>query len=279
MSRSARSPSPCPRALEVSIEPELVRVNGPRGELTERVSRDIDVKQEDGELLVDPPDRPREHRALHGLTRALVANMVEGVTGGYEKGLEIQGVGYRARSRAATSSSRWATRMRCRSRPPTASSSRCRSRRESIVQGISQAGRRRDRRQHSQAAAAGALQGQGHPLRGRVRGPEGRQARMTSPYEESAAPPAPPPRAREGRGTAERPRISVFRSNRGIAAQLVDDAPGKRSPPSAGPRPTCASSSRWSRPSKAGKLLAERAKATGVDAACSTAAATGITAE
>ena len=74
-----------------------MRVNGPRGELTERVPRDIDVTQEDG-AAARRAARPtaREHRALHGLTRSLVANMVEGVTTGFTKRLEIQGVGYRA---------------------------------------------------------------------------------------------------------------------------------------------------------------------------------------
>ena len=85
-----------PEGVAISIEPELVRVNGPRGELTERVPRDIDVKQEDGQLLVTRPTDRAEHRALHGLTRSLVANMVEGVTTGFTKRLEIQGVGYRA---------------------------------------------------------------------------------------------------------------------------------------------------------------------------------------
>jgi large subunit ribosomal protein L6 len=73
-----------------------VRVHGPRGELTERVHRDITVSQEGDELLVTRPTDRGPHRALHGLTRSLVANMVEGVTAGYTKTLEIQGVGYRA---------------------------------------------------------------------------------------------------------------------------------------------------------------------------------------
>ena len=96
MSRIGKKPIPLPSGVTVSIEPELVRVNGPKGELTERVPRDITVEQEDGELLVKRPTDRGEHRALHGLTRSLVANMVEGVTSGYEKRLEIQGVGYRA---------------------------------------------------------------------------------------------------------------------------------------------------------------------------------------
>jgi large subunit ribosomal protein L6 len=74
-----------------------VRVNGPKGELSERVARDLTItKQDDGEILVSRPSDRGEHRALHGLTRSLIFNMVEGVTNGFEKRLEIQGVGYRA---------------------------------------------------------------------------------------------------------------------------------------------------------------------------------------
>jgi large subunit ribosomal protein L6 len=96
MSRIGKKPIPLPTGVTVSIEPELVQVNGPRGTLSERVPRDITVAQ-DGEMIVvtRPTDRG-EHRALHGLTRSLVANMVEGVTSGFQKTLEIQGVGYRA---------------------------------------------------------------------------------------------------------------------------------------------------------------------------------------
>ena len=99
MSRIGRKPIPVPDGVTVSIEPETVRVNGPRGELTERVPRDIVVEQRDSELVVSRPTDRAEHRALHGLTRSLVANMVEGVTAGFEKRLEIQGVGYRAQLR------------------------------------------------------------------------------------------------------------------------------------------------------------------------------------
>jgi large subunit ribosomal protein L6 len=99
MSRIGRQPIPVPSGVTVSIEPERVTVNGPRGELSERIPRDIDVEQVDGELLVKRPTDRGEHRALHGLTRSLIANMVEGVTEGFEKRLEIQGVGYRAQLR------------------------------------------------------------------------------------------------------------------------------------------------------------------------------------
>jgi len=99
MSRIGRKPIPVPETVTVTIEPELVRVHGPRGELSERVHRDITVAQDDAQLTVSRPTDRGEHRALHGLTRSLVANMVEGVTTGYTKTLEIQGVGYRASMR------------------------------------------------------------------------------------------------------------------------------------------------------------------------------------
>jgi len=85
-----------PSGVELTVEPELVRVKGPKGELQERISRDISVEQSDGEIVVKRPSDRRDHRALHGLTRSLVANMVQGVTEGFEKRLVIQGVGYRA---------------------------------------------------------------------------------------------------------------------------------------------------------------------------------------
>src|SRR5213596_1679583 len=96
MSRIGKKPIPVPASVTVTVEPEIVRVAGPRGQLSERKSRAIDVVQENGELLVRRPTDRAEHRALHWLTRSLVANMVEGVTTGFTKTLEIQGVGYRA---------------------------------------------------------------------------------------------------------------------------------------------------------------------------------------
>jgi large subunit ribosomal protein L6 len=96
MSRIGRQPIPVPSGVELTVEPELVRVKGPKGELQERISRDMTVAHEDGQIVVTRPSNRRDHRALHGLTRSLVANMVQGVTEGFEKRLEIQGVGYRA---------------------------------------------------------------------------------------------------------------------------------------------------------------------------------------
>jgi large subunit ribosomal protein L6 len=94
-----------PTGVTVMIEPELVTVRGPKGELSERIPRAIKVEQTDREngdgqeLVVTRPTDRGEHRELHGLTRSLVANMVTGVTDGFEKRLEIQGVGYRAQLR------------------------------------------------------------------------------------------------------------------------------------------------------------------------------------
>jgi large subunit ribosomal protein L6 len=96
MSRIGKKPIAVPSGVTVTIDPDVVRVHGPKGELSERIPRDISVAQEGEEILVTRPTDRGEHRALHGLTRSLVANMVEGVTDGFQKTLEIQGVGYRA---------------------------------------------------------------------------------------------------------------------------------------------------------------------------------------
>ena len=90
-----------PAGVSVSISPGRVMVNGPLGELTQQVPARIKVEESDGQLLVTRPTERGEDRALHGLTRTLVANMVEGVTKGFSKNLEIQGVGYRASLRGA----------------------------------------------------------------------------------------------------------------------------------------------------------------------------------
>ncbi len=97
MSRIGRKPVTVPDGVTVDIKPGMVSVKGPKGELSQALSPDMKVTQSDATLTVDRPTDRGEHRALHGLTRSLIANMVTGVTDGYEKRLEIQGVGYRAR--------------------------------------------------------------------------------------------------------------------------------------------------------------------------------------
>jgi large subunit ribosomal protein L6 len=103
MSRIGKQPISVPAGVSVTIEPERVTVRGAKGELSEKVHRDIVVEQEGDEILVKRPTDRGEHRALHGLTRTLVANMVQGVTAGFEKRLEIQPVGYRAQLRGGAS--------------------------------------------------------------------------------------------------------------------------------------------------------------------------------
>jgi large subunit ribosomal protein L6 len=96
MSRIGKQPIPVPGTVSVAISPGRVQVNGPLGELSQVVPQRMTIEQRDGEIVVARPTERGEDRALHGLTRTLIANMVEGVTNGFEKRLEIQGVGYRA---------------------------------------------------------------------------------------------------------------------------------------------------------------------------------------
>jgi large subunit ribosomal protein L6 len=102
MSRIGRLPIDIPDGVDVQVEPGTVRVKGPKGQLEQAVSHDMSFERDDGRLLVKRPTDRGEHRALHGLTRSLVYNMVEGVTNGFEKRLEIQGVGYRAQLKGRT---------------------------------------------------------------------------------------------------------------------------------------------------------------------------------
>jgi large subunit ribosomal protein L6 len=99
VSRIGKLPIQIPDGVDVQIGTGVVRVKGPKGELSQVVSHDLSFEREDSTLIVKRPTDRGEHRALHGLTRSLVFNMVQGVTEGFEKRLEIQGVGYRAQQR------------------------------------------------------------------------------------------------------------------------------------------------------------------------------------
>jgi large subunit ribosomal protein L6 len=96
MSRIGKMPITIPPGVTVNIKGDLVTVKGPKGELTRTLPLDMSVKMDGGSLTVIRPDDSKKHRSLHGLTRTLLANMVEGVSKGFEKTLEIVGVGYRA---------------------------------------------------------------------------------------------------------------------------------------------------------------------------------------
>lgn len=102
MSRIGKQPVPVPEGVQVAIEGANVSVKGPKGELAWDFNAEMSVKLEDGEVIVERPSDERHHRALHGLTRALISNMVVGVTEGYQKVLEIVGTGYRAEMKGDT---------------------------------------------------------------------------------------------------------------------------------------------------------------------------------
>ncbi len=97
MSRIGRQPIQVPGGVNATIEKGLFRVKGPKGELSVPFNPALSIKQEDGQLIVERPSDRQEHRALHGLTRTLVANAVKGVSDGFTVNLELRGVGYRAR--------------------------------------------------------------------------------------------------------------------------------------------------------------------------------------
>ena len=102
MSRIGRLPIDIPAGVDVKVDGAAVTVKGPKGELALTVASPIEVKVEDGQVLVTRPDDERESRALHGLTRSLIANQIIGVTEGYSKGLEIVGTGYRVAQKGSS---------------------------------------------------------------------------------------------------------------------------------------------------------------------------------
>lgn len=96
MSRIGKQPIPVPPGVEVEIEGTRVKIKGPKGGLEKELHRDMIIKHEEGQLVVERPSDNKLHRSLHGLTRTLLSNMVVGVTAGFQKNLELVGVGYRA---------------------------------------------------------------------------------------------------------------------------------------------------------------------------------------
>ncbi|ASU85649.1 50S ribosomal protein L6 [Nocardiopsis gilva YIM 90087] len=101
MSRIGRLPISVPKGVEVTIDGQDVKVKGPKGELSHTIAAPITVSQEDGTITVVRPDDKPENRSLHGLTRALIANLIEGVSQGFTKTLEIHGVGYRVQAKGS----------------------------------------------------------------------------------------------------------------------------------------------------------------------------------
>jgi large subunit ribosomal protein L6 len=99
MSRIGKEPVAIPDGVDIRLDGDVITVTGPNGELTQQIHPSITVTVDDGQVVVTRPDDERENRALHGLVRSLIANMVTGVTQGYQRNLEIVGVGYRAQAR------------------------------------------------------------------------------------------------------------------------------------------------------------------------------------
>ncbi|MDX1388634.1 MAG: 50S ribosomal protein L6, partial [Acidobacteriota bacterium] len=99
MSRVGKQPIPIPDGVTVTLDGSRVSVKGPKGELSDSFDPELTIGQEDGEIRVTRPTEQARHRSIHGLTRSLIATMVQGVTEGFERSLEIHGVGYRAQQK------------------------------------------------------------------------------------------------------------------------------------------------------------------------------------
>ena len=178
MSRIGKMPVTVPAGVEVTIDGSTVTVKGAKGELTRTFPEIITIKQEGDELIVERPDDSREAKSYHGLVRSLVANMVEGVSNGFTKKLQLVGVGYRAALKGKDLEMQLGfshpvvveapREHRVRGSQPN------RDHRERPLQGAG----RPSCCEHPQVAQARALQGQGHSLRRRVRPPQGRQGRQ-----------------------------------------------------------------------------------------------------
>ena len=181
MSRIGRLPIDIPAGVTVTIDGQAVAVKGPKGELALTVASPIEVKLEDGQVLVTRPDDERDSRSLHGLTRTLIANQIIGVTEGYSKGLEIVGTGYRVAARRA-SSIEFALGFShpVTVEPPAGITFTVEGNNKLTVAGI-------DKQAVGEVAAnirkikqARALQGQGRPLRRRGRAPQGRKESVSN---------------------------------------------------------------------------------------------------
>ncbi len=176
MSRIGRLPVPVPSGVDVSIDGQAVTVKGPKGQLQHVVAVPIAVaRSEEGSVEVKRPNDERLSRSLHGLTRTLIANMVLGVTEGYEKKMEIHGTGYRVVVKGSDLEFALGYSHPITIKAPQGISFIVENPTRFAVPGHRQAARWRGRRKHSQAAQARPVQGQGHSLRRRADPPQGRK--------------------------------------------------------------------------------------------------------
>ena len=166
MSRIGRMPIPLPSGVEVAQEGTRLRVKGPLGTLEREIHPEMTLEREDGTIrVVRPSDEPR-HRALHGLTRTLVNNMVTGVATGFTKNLEISGVGYRAQLQGAKLVLALGYSHPVEVDPPAGIEFRVETPDAAVGVRRRQGARRADGRPYPRPAQARAVQGQGHSLRG-----------------------------------------------------------------------------------------------------------------
>ena len=176
MSRIGKLPIPVPAGVDVTIDGRTVAVKGPKGSLSHTVAAPIEIaKGEDGVLNVTRPNDERQNKALHGLSRTLVANMITGVTQGYVKTLEISGVGYRVQAKGSNLEFALGYSHPITVEAPEGISFKVESPTKLLGRGHRQAEGRRGCGQHPQAAQARPVQGQGRQVRGRGHPPQGRK--------------------------------------------------------------------------------------------------------
>jgi ribosomal protein L18 len=257
MSRIGRLPITVPSGVDVTIDGRTITVNGPKGTLSRDLHPDMIVRREDGTLYVERPSDLKMHRQLHGLTRTLVANMVEGVSNGFRKGLEITGVGYRAalagpKLQLSLGSSHQIEIEPPADRPPPGSGR--------------PASPSRTRARACATPARSSAARPARPARSAARSDEGTST-MTQVASRRAARQKRHERIRlRLAGTAERPRLAVFRSLNHIYAQVIDDTSGRTLAAASTREPELKGSKQTKTEEAAvvGRLVAERAKTAGV---------------
>ena len=268
MSRIGNAPITVPDGVAVEMAGTTVTVTGPKGTLTRTFPDRVSFSVEDGILRVARRDDQRQSRALHGLSRALLANMVAGVANGFTRELLMTGVGYRASLQGSTLELLVGFSHPVRLEAPEGISFEVPDAHADRGAGHRQATGRPGGRRDPAGAPAGALQGQGHSLLRREdppQGGQGRSLRAMSAVRLKGRQRRHYRVRRKVRGSAERPRLAVFRSNRYIYAQVIDDDAG-RTLAAASSQEAAMRGRRLTKETAAevGKLVAARAKEAGI---------------
>ena len=270
MSRIGKRPVTIPSGVTATVEGQTVKMKGPKGQLQFVVHDDVEVKFENGAIKVAPRFETNRAQALYGTARAQIANLVAGVTKGFEKKLEITGVGYRAAMQGKNLQLALGYSHDVVYRDPGRHHDHGAEADRDHHHGQRHPARRPGRRRNPQLSSAGALQGQGREVRRRIHLPQGRQEEVTEPVmsrtKVTNARRKQRVRLSLRRSAGGRPRLSVFRSSKHIYAQVIDDLKGE----------TLASASSLEKEMRektganidaakaVGKLLAERAVKNGV---------------